>query len=47
MKFLRNILDSIEPQFTGDGKFKKFYPMYEMVDTFLFTPSTQTKTLLM
>ena len=43
MKFLRNILDSIEPQFTGDGKFKKFYPMYEMVDTFLFTPSTQTK----
>ena len=43
MKFLRNILDSIEPQFTGDGKFKKFYPMYEMIDTFLFTPSTQTK----
>jgi Na+-transporting NADH:ubiquinone oxidoreductase subunit B len=43
MKFLRNILDNIEPQFTGDGKFKKFYPMYEMVDTFLFTPSTQTK----
>jgi len=43
MKFLRNILDSIEPQFTGDGKFKKFYPMYEMIDTFLFTPSAQTK----
>jgi len=43
MKFLRNILDSIEPQFTGDGKFRKFYPMYEMIDTFLFTPSTQTK----
>ncbi len=41
MKFLRNILDSIEPQFTGDGKLKKLYPMYEMIDTFLFTPSLQ------
>jgi len=43
MKFLRNILDSVEPQFTGDGKLKKFYPVYEMIDTFLFTPSSQTK----
>ena len=44
MKFLRNILDNLEPQFTRNGKFKKLYPIYEMIDTFLFTPSVQTKT---
>ena len=43
MKFLRNILDSLEPQFTGEGKLKKMYPVYEMIDTFLFSPSSQTK----
>ena len=43
MKFLRNILDKVEKKFTGDGKLKKFYPIYEMIDTFLFTPSVQTK----
>ncbi len=43
MKFLRNILDKVEGNFTGDGKLKRFYPVYEMIDTFLFTPSVQTK----
>ena len=43
MKFLRTILNKVEGNFTGEGKFKRFYPMYEMIDTFLFTPSTQTK----
>ena len=43
MKLLRNILDKVEGNFTGDGKLKRFYPVYEMIDTFLFTPSVQTK----
>ena len=43
MKFLRNILDNLEEHFTGDGKLKKLYPVYEMIDAFLFTPSSQTK----
>ena len=43
MKFLRNILDKVEGNFIGDGKLKRFYPVYEMIDTFLFTPSVQTK----
>ncbi len=43
MKFLRNILDKIEPHFVNDGKLKKFYPMYEMIDTFLYTPLENTK----
>ena len=43
MKFLRNILDKVEKNVTGDGKYKRLYPMYEMIDTFLFTPSSQTE----
>ena len=42
MKFLRNFLDSIEPHFTNDGKLKNFYAMYEMIDTFLYTPADNT-----
>lgn len=36
-KQLRQILDNLEPHFK-EGKFKLFYPLYEMADTFLFTP---------
>lgn len=44
MKFLRNILDQAEKQFNYGGKFEKLYPLYEAIDTFIFTPSTRTKT---
>ena len=43
LKFLRNILDKVEPNFTGNGKYSKFYPFYEMADTFLFTPADRTQ----
>ena len=43
LKFLRNILDKVEPNFTGNGKYAKFYPLYEMADTFLFTPADRTQ----
>jgi len=42
MKFLRNFLDSVEPHFINDGKLKKLYALYEMIDTFLYTPSDNT-----
>jgi len=42
MKFLRNFLDSVEPHFINDGKLKKFYALYEMIDTFLYTPADNT-----
>ncbi len=42
MKFLRNFLDSVEPHFINDGKLKKLYALYEMIDTFLYTPSDTT-----
>ena len=43
MKFLRNLLDKVEPNFTGNGKYAKFYSLYEMADAFLFTPADKTK----
>ncbi len=42
MKFLRDSLDKVEPLFINGGKFEKFYPIYEAIDTFLFTPSSVT-----
>ncbi len=42
MKRLRNYLDSIHPHFIKGGRFEKFYALYEMVDTFLYTPADVT-----
>ncbi len=39
----RDFLDSIEPYFTKGGKFEKYYGLYEMVDTFIYTPSDVTR----
>lgn len=39
---LRNILDSIHPHMTGEGKFARFYPLYEALDSFLYTPGEVT-----
>jgi Na+-transporting NADH:ubiquinone oxidoreductase subunit B len=38
VKFLRNLLDSQHKNFQPGGKLEKFYVLYEMVDTFAFTP---------
>jgi len=37
MKFLRNLLDQVEPHFE-EGPLKKLHPLYEALDTFLYTP---------
>ncbi len=42
MSRLRNYLDSIHPQFAKGGPLEKYYAIYEMVDTFLYTPSDVT-----
>jgi Na+-transporting NADH:ubiquinone oxidoreductase subunit B len=36
----REFLDSIEPHFTKGGKLEKYYGLYEMVDTFIYTPAS-------
>lgn len=42
MKGLRRYLDKVHPHFTKGGRYEKFYALYEMVDTFLYTPSDVT-----
>ena len=42
MSKLRNYLDGIHPLFIKGGRFEKFYALYEMVDTFLYTPADVT-----
>lgn len=44
MRFLRHLLDKIEPQFHKGGKLEALYPVYEAIDTALFRPPHTTKT---
>ena len=39
---LRSFFDSVEPHFTKGGKWEKYFPVYEMVESFLYTPKTVT-----
>ncbi len=39
---LRNFFDRIEPNFVKGGKYEKLFPIYEMVESFLYTPKTVT-----
>lgn len=43
MKALKKIIDKVRPEFTGEGRFTFFFPLFEMVDTFLFNTDEQTK----
>ncbi len=40
---LREQLDKLAPLFEKGGKYEKLYPLYEGIDTFLFTPGQVTK----
>jgi len=40
---IRKKLDQIKPHFESGGKFEKLYPIFEMLDTFLYTPSSVTE----
>ncbi|MEY8842361.1 NADH:ubiquinone reductase (Na(+)-transporting) subunit B [Cribrihabitans sp. XS_ASV171] len=39
---LRSFFDRIEPNFTKGGRYEKYFPLYEMVESFLYTPRTVT-----
>jgi Na+-transporting NADH:ubiquinone oxidoreductase subunit B len=39
---LRSFFDSVEPHFEKGGKWEKYFPIYEMVESFLYTPKTVT-----
>jgi len=42
MSRVRKYLDRIQPLFIKGGRLEKYYALYEMVDTFLYTPSKVT-----
>jgi Na+-transporting NADH:ubiquinone oxidoreductase subunit B len=42
MSATREFLDKLHPLFVKGGKFEKLYPVYEMVDTFLYSPADVT-----
>jgi Na+-transporting NADH:ubiquinone oxidoreductase subunit B len=39
---LRSYFDKIEPNFTKGGKYEKYFALYEMVESFIYTPKTVT-----
>lgn len=41
---LRSFLDGLEGRFSPGGPWAKAYPLYEALDTFLFTPASVTRT---
>lgn len=44
MKFLRNLLDRQEKHFHKGGKWEKLFPLFEAIDTFMYTPGQVTQT---
>lgn len=45
MRFLERITQRVRPAFEEGGKLARWAPLYEALDTFLFTPSTVTRGL--
>jgi Na+-transporting NADH:ubiquinone oxidoreductase subunit B len=39
---LRRLLDRVEPHFHKGGRLEQMYPLYEAIDTFLYTPGSVT-----
>jgi Na+-transporting NADH:ubiquinone oxidoreductase subunit B len=38
----RQFFDRIEPHFVKGGRYERYFPLYEMVESFLYTPKTVT-----
>ncbi|SFF58025.1 Na+-transporting NADH:ubiquinone oxidoreductase subunit B [Fontimonas thermophila] len=43
MSALRSFLDRVEPLFKKGGRFERFYPLYEAVDTIAYSPGEVTR----
>ena len=43
MKALHNMLDSVRPHFQEGGKLKRFWVVFDALETFAFTPGHVTK----
>lgn len=40
---MRRLFDRVRPWFEEDGKLERLYPLFEAVDTFVYTPGTATQ----
>ena len=40
---MKKLLKNIESHFQNGGKYEKYYPLFEMVDTFLYTPPSRVE----
>ena len=43
MSRLRRFLDKLEPSFLPGGKYQKYFAVFEMIDTFLYSPASKTR----
>jgi len=43
MRILRKMYAKVHPMFVGDGKLKRFFPIYEMMDTITFWTNKETE----
>jgi len=43
MRALRDLFDRLHPHFAKGGKYERLHPLYEMADTFLYTPGDVTQ----
>ena len=43
MKILRNYLDDIKPNFVSDGRYVKWFPLFDAIENLLFSYGKKTK----
>jgi len=36
MKVLRNYINSVKPNFIGEGKYSKWFPLFDAIENFVF-----------
>ena len=43
MKFLRDSIENIKPNFVGEGKYAKWFPLFDAIENFVFNTRKLTK----
>ena len=42
MKFLRSYIDNVKPNFIGEGKYSKWFPLFDAIENLFFTTKSKT-----
>ena len=42
MKPLRNLINNIKPNFISDGKYSKWFPLFDAIENFFYSSSGKT-----